>query len=105
MAMSGMIFDVDGTLVDTNSAHVEAWHRAFKRLGFEVPVERIMVEIGKGGDKLVPSILGGEAGAAGVWRDVGHLLADLDHALEIVSLAATAPEYPSTPTRPGAPYR
>jgi HAD superfamily hydrolase (TIGR01549 family) len=58
MTLSGMIFDVDGTLVDTNRHHVEAWHRAFERLGFEVPVERIQSQIGKGGDKLVPSILG-----------------------------------------------
>ena len=58
MAIRGMIFDVDGTLADTNPAHVEAWDRAFQRLGFDVPAERIVREIGKGGDKLVPSILG-----------------------------------------------
>jgi HAD superfamily hydrolase (TIGR01509 family) len=56
----GMIFDIDGTLVDTNPAHVEAWRRAFKRFGFDIPAGRIAVEIGKGGDKLVPSILGQE---------------------------------------------
>jgi phosphoglycolate phosphatase-like HAD superfamily hydrolase len=61
MALHGMIFDVDGTLVDTNPAHVEAWHRAFKRLGYDVPAARIRLEIGKGGDLLVPSILGEEA--------------------------------------------
>jgi HAD superfamily hydrolase (TIGR01549 family) len=55
-----MIFDVDGTLVDTNGAHVEAWRRAFQRLGFDVSAEQIFPEIGKGGDKLVPSILGPE---------------------------------------------
>ena len=59
-----MIFDIDGTLVDTNPAHVEAWRRAFERLGYDVPPERIVVEIGKGGDLLVPSILGEEAGEA-----------------------------------------
>ncbi len=59
--MKGMIFDIDGTLVHTNPAHVEAWRRAFKRFGYDVPTERIVVEIGKGGDKLVPSILGEEA--------------------------------------------
>jgi len=31
-----------------------------------------------------------EAGAYGVWRDTGHLYADLDHALEQASLAAAA---------------
>jgi HAD superfamily hydrolase (TIGR01549 family) len=53
-----MIFDIDGTLIDTNPAHVEAWCRAFQRLGLDVPAERIVPEIGKGGDKLVPSVLG-----------------------------------------------
>src|SRR5919112_3266562 len=61
MTLRGMIFDVDGTLVDTNPAHIEAWRLAFQRLGFEVPVERIVPEVGKGGDKLVPSVLGREA--------------------------------------------
>jgi phosphoglycolate phosphatase-like HAD superfamily hydrolase len=60
MTLHGLIFDIDGTLVDTNPAHVEAWRRAFKRLGYDVPTERIVLEIGKGGDLLVPAILGEE---------------------------------------------
>ena len=56
-----MTFDIDGTLADTNPAHVEAWCRAFERLGYDIPVKRIKVEIGKGGDLLVPSILGEDA--------------------------------------------
>ncbi|MBV9470197.1 MAG: HAD family hydrolase [Abitibacteriaceae bacterium] len=58
MALKAMIFDVDGTLVDTNRVHVEAWWRAFQRCGYEVPVSRIAPEIGKGGDMLVPAVLG-----------------------------------------------
>jgi HAD superfamily hydrolase (TIGR01549 family) len=58
MTITGMIFDVDGTLVDTNPTHVEAWRRAFREFGFEVSRDRIVPEIGKGGDKLVPSVLG-----------------------------------------------
>jgi phosphoglycolate phosphatase-like HAD superfamily hydrolase len=58
MALRGMIFDIDGTLVDTNPAHVLAWRRAFQRYDYDVPTERIKIEIGKGGDKLVPSVLG-----------------------------------------------
>lgn len=56
-----MIFDIDGTLIDSNPAHVEAWVQAFARLGYKVAADRISVEIGKGGDKLVPSILGASA--------------------------------------------
>lgn len=58
MALSAMIFDVDGTLVDSNEAHVDAWGTALKQHGYAVSPDRIAVEIGKGGDKLVRSILG-----------------------------------------------
>lgn len=60
MPLRGMIFDIDGTLVDTNPSHIEAWRRAFARFGFQIPPARIRVEVGKGGDLLVPSILGEE---------------------------------------------
>jgi HAD superfamily hydrolase (TIGR01549 family) len=58
MPLRGIIFDIDGTLVDTNPTHVEAWRQAFERFGYDVPAARIELEIGKGGDKLVPSVLG-----------------------------------------------
>jgi HAD superfamily hydrolase (TIGR01509 family) len=58
MALSAVIFDVDGTLIDTNAAHVQAWDQALKQHDYRVSVDRIGVEIGKGGEKLVPSILG-----------------------------------------------
>jgi phosphoglycolate phosphatase-like HAD superfamily hydrolase len=57
-AIEAVIFDLDGTLVDTNAAHVEAWQEAFRKLGYDIPRSRILPEIGKGGDKLVPSIVG-----------------------------------------------
>ena len=60
MTLRAMIFDIDGTLVDTNPTHVEAWRRAFGRFGYDVSTDRIELEIGKGGDKLVPSVLGAE---------------------------------------------
>src|SRR5581483_7695127 len=61
MALDAMIFDVDGTLVDTNDLHIEAWRRAFASCGYKINPDRIAVEVGKGGDQLVPSILGREA--------------------------------------------
>lgn len=55
-----VIFDLDGTLVDTNGAHIDAWHTAFAQFGYDVAKSRIVPEVGKGGDKLVPSIIGDE---------------------------------------------
>lgn len=63
MALDGIIFDLDGTLVDTNALHVEAFRRIFERRGYKIAADRIFPEIGKGGDKLVPDLLGKEADA------------------------------------------
>jgi HAD superfamily hydrolase (TIGR01549 family) len=52
------IFDVDGTLVDTNYQHALAWFRAFRRFDLTVPVWRIHRAIGMGGDKLVAHVAG-----------------------------------------------
>src|SRR4051795_5439061 len=61
MPVRGVIFDLDGTLVDTNWFHVEAWRRAFAASGYETTKERLAAEVGKGGDQLVPSIIGEDA--------------------------------------------
>src|SRR5437870_5322338 len=61
MPLRGVIFDLDGTLVDTNWYHVEAWRRAFAAGGYDVPAERIAAEVGKGGDQLIPAVLGQNA--------------------------------------------
>jgi HAD superfamily hydrolase (TIGR01509 family) len=51
------LFDVDGTLVDSNTLHAEAWAEAFRHFGFDIPVDRIGFQIGKGGDNLIPALL------------------------------------------------
>jgi len=51
------IFDVDGTLVDSNDFHALAWERAFQQKGKNIPVQRIRREIGKGADQLLPVFL------------------------------------------------
>jgi HAD superfamily hydrolase (TIGR01509 family) len=56
--IEGIIFDLDGTLLDTNEAHVDAWVKGFREHGFDVPAERVRPEVGKGGDKLLPAVLG-----------------------------------------------
>lgn len=70
----GVIFDVDGTLVDSNDAHARAWVQAFHEAGFEVPFARVRAMVGMGGDKIVPIITGfdgksAEAKALGERRD------------------------------------
>lgn len=54
--VSGVILDVDGTLVDSNEAHVGAWLEAFKREGFDFSPEQIRPLIGMGGDNLVETL-------------------------------------------------
>ncbi len=52
------IFDVDGTLVDTNYHHALAWSRAFRRYGITQPMWRIHRGIGMGGDTFVSAVAG-----------------------------------------------
>jgi len=54
-----VIFDVDGTLVDTVALHARAWEDTFRHFGHEVPAERIRGQIGKGADQLMPVFVGG----------------------------------------------
>ena len=49
-----VIFDIDGTLVDSNEFHVRAWREVFLRHGKDVPLEAIRPQMGKGGDQLMP---------------------------------------------------
>lgn len=58
MAIGGILFDLDGTLLDSNQLHVRAWEQAFQAQGHNIPAARIGPEVGKGGDQLLPSILG-----------------------------------------------
>lgn len=55
----GVIFDVDGTLIDSNDAHAAAWMDALKEFGFdEIPYARVRQMIGMGGDKILPGLTG-----------------------------------------------
>ncbi|HUS17191.1 MAG TPA: HAD family hydrolase [Chloroflexia bacterium] len=56
----GVILDVDGTLVDSNHAHAQAWVDALTEAGYQVEYEKVRAGIGMGGDKLLPSVIGVE---------------------------------------------
>jgi len=53
----GVIFDLDGTLVDSNELHVLAWHDTFRHFHKDIPLERLREQIGKGGDQYLPEFL------------------------------------------------
>ena len=55
---SGVLFDLDGTLVDTNYLHTMAWSRALRDAGEWAPMNAIHRLVGMGGDQLVPELLG-----------------------------------------------
>ena len=53
-----VILDLDGTLIDSNAAHVHAWVDALREHGHEVTEERIRPLVGMGGDNLLPAAVG-----------------------------------------------
>jgi HAD superfamily hydrolase (TIGR01509 family) len=64
MTAPGVLFDVDGTLVDTNYLHTLAWARALDDAGEWAPMNAIHRLVGMGGDQLVPTLLGHHSPAA-----------------------------------------
>ncbi len=106
------IFDIDGTLVDTNYQHALAWYRAFRQHGVVMPIWQVHRAIGIGSDRVVEMLAGeqierelGEALRAAVdplytemidevepMKDARELLRDLKRAGHAVILASSAEE-------------
>ena len=55
--IEAVIFDIDGTLVDSVDLHAEAWRVAFKKFGKDVGFDAVRSQIGKGADQLLPVFL------------------------------------------------
>lgn len=70
MDIQAVLFDIDGTLVDSNEDHVSAWALAFREAGYPREADDIRDQIGKGGDLLVPALI------AGVDDDVRNAIAE-----------------------------
>lgn len=51
-----VLFDIDGTLLDSNDAHAHAWLDSLRGHGRNVPFEKLRSKIGMGGDKLLSEI-------------------------------------------------
>lgn len=85
-----VLFDVDGTLLDSNDAHARAWVAALAENGHDVPFARIRPMIGMGGDRILPEVVPGcrkddPAGRAILAARKRRFLAD-----EIGTIAPTA---------------
>jgi HAD superfamily hydrolase (TIGR01509 family) len=95
---TAVLFDVDGTLVDSNYLHVHAWRRAFHELGRPVDSWRVHRAIGKGSGKLLSTLLGdddaervgGEAKDlhTGFYLESAELLRPFDHAPDLIRALA-----------------
>src|SRR5947199_2021448 len=57
LSVLAFIFDIDGTLVDSNELHVDSWDCAFRRFGKQFPREKLRAQIGKGSDQYLPEFL------------------------------------------------
>jgi len=57
MPLKAVLFDVDGTLVDSVDLHAQAWLDALREFGHDVAFADVRAQIGKGGDQLMPVFL------------------------------------------------
>ena len=59
--LRAVLFDVDGTLIDSNDAHARAWEDVFREEGYAARFADVRPLIGMGGDKLLPKVIGVDA--------------------------------------------
>lgn len=69
---SAVLFDIDGTLADTNYLHVDAWLRAFVDVGHPVDAWRVHRAIGMDSDELLDTLLGDVAERLGAQAKDRH---------------------------------
>ena len=83
---SALVFDLDGTLVDSVYQHVLAWHEALQELGIELSVWRIHRRIGMSGGLFARAFL------REVGRDVDPALLERVRALHAAAYRRLAPQ-------------
>ncbi|HYE05766.1 MAG TPA: HAD family hydrolase [Planctomycetota bacterium] len=57
LALTAVLFDMDGTLVDSVDLHARAWRETLARFGIERDLGEIRARIGMGGDHLLPALV------------------------------------------------
>lgn len=92
-----VLFDIDGTLVDSNYVHVDAWLRALRAVGHPVDAWRVHRGQGMGSSQLLAALLGEAAEQLGAqaqqrhserYRQTADLLRTFDGARELVAAVA-----------------
>lgn len=63
MDVKAVILDVDGTLIDSNDAHAQAWVDVGEEFGYPITFDRVRWLIGMGGDHVLPELTGLEEGS------------------------------------------
>jgi beta-phosphoglucomutase len=66
MAQYGVIFDMDGVLVDSYQAHFESWRRLARRHGLDVTEEQFAHEFGRTSREIVRDLWGTSVGEADI---------------------------------------
>jgi HAD superfamily hydrolase (TIGR01509 family) len=75
--LKAVIFDIDGTLVDTVDFHTQSWQKTFQHFGYQIPYEQIRPQIGKGSDQLMPVFFSQEElNASAEGRPIGERMRD-----------------------------
>ncbi|HEV2566954.1 MAG TPA: HAD family hydrolase [Microvirga sp.] len=55
--IKAVIFDIDGTLIDSVDLHAEAWVEALNHFGHDIAFQDLRSQIGKGGDQILHGLL------------------------------------------------
>jgi len=107
----GVLFDLDGTLLDTQRAHLESWAEAFESVGKPIPMNQLAPLFGRSNEQWIEVLLTPEERQrfgrqvlefkeAGVMRranlirvfpEVTELLRDLHAKSKLLALASSAP--------------
>ncbi len=83
-----VLLDIDGTLIASNDAHARAWVASLAEFGYTVSFERVRPLIGKGGDKILPELIGLDPDSTEAQR-MGELRGEMFRMRELPHLPAT----------------
>jgi HAD superfamily hydrolase (TIGR01509 family) len=87
--LEAVLFDIDGTLVDSNDAHARAWVRAYAEAGYSIEFTRVRRMVGMGGDRIVATLVAGMSDEHGAGKQISERRKEIFLAEEAPSLRPT----------------